>query len=244
MGRIHVAVVSDAPLLLLGLGAILRQDKQLQVVTLVHDLPDVARATRQLPCHVLLVHTATPALTAPRVMVHASANFPAAKVLLLTEQAGRPDLVSALRAGVHGYAVLGDLSPDELCRGVVTLAHQGLWTCSVSTRLLLRDALLDDAAEGRTAVGPTAPDGRARSGLSNRELVVLRKAASGQGETQIARDLSISPNTVKMYFRRICEKLQATSRAEAIEMGGRLGLVPVGYSSAGRSSAVPAAMIT
>lgn len=242
MARIHVAVVSDAPLLLLGLGAILRLDKQLLVAALADEVTALARAAHQLPCHVILVHTATPSLTAPRVMGYVAAQFPEAKVLLITEQAGPAELLGALRAGVHGYAVLGTLSPDELCRGVVTLAHQGLWTCAVSTRLLLREALLDDAAEERAA--GTTLNGRARSGLSNRELVVLRKAASGQGETQIARDLSVSPNTVKTYFHRICDKLQAASRAEAIETGVHLGLVPAGYYRGGSPSAAPAAITT
>jgi DNA-binding NarL/FixJ family response regulator len=228
MARIHVAVVSDAPLLLLGLGAILRQHDQLLMVAAVRDISMLASSVRQRPCHVVLVHTATPSLTAARLLGSLPATSPEAKVLLLTEQAGRAELMAALRLGIPGYAVLGTLAPEELCRGIVTLAQNGLWTCSAATRLLLREALLDDAAEDG-AVARGAQNSKVRSGLSDRELVVLRKAASGQGETQIARDLSVTTNTVKTYFHRICEKLQAPSRAEAIEAGIHLGLVPDGY---------------
>jgi DNA-binding NarL/FixJ family response regulator len=235
MARIHVAVVSDAPLLLLGLGAILRQDDQLLVIAEVREVATLASAVRQLPCHVVLVHTATPSLTASRVLGYLPAQFPEAKVLLLTEQSGRAELLTALRLGVPGYAVLGTLSPQELCRGIITLAQHGLWTCSVATRLLLREALLDDAAEERSVM-QVGQNGKVHSSLSDRELVVLRKAASGQGETQIARDLSVTTNTVKTYFHRICEKLQAPSRAEAIEVGIHLGLVPAGYHRGGTTT--------
>jgi DNA-binding NarL/FixJ family response regulator len=243
MARIHVAVVSDAPLLLLGLGAILRQDDQLLVIAEVREVSSLASAVRQRPCHVVLVHTATPALTASRLLGSLPALCPEAKVLLLTEQSGRAELLAALRLGVSGYAMLGTLAPEELCRGIVTLAQNGLWTCSAATRLLLREALLDDAAADGAAAR-AAQNGKVHSGLSDRELVVLRKAASGQGETQIARDLSVTTNTVKTYFHRICEKLQAPSRAEAIEAGIHLGLIPDGYHRGGATTALRPALTT
>ena len=73
------------------------------------------------------------------------------------------------------------------------------------------------AQEERAAyAGPT---------LTRRELMVLEHLARGQSNRAIAVDLRISENTVKNHVRSILEKLQATSRAEAVVIGLRHGLV-------------------
>jgi DNA-binding NarL/FixJ family response regulator len=230
MDQVHVAVASEAPLVLLGLATILRQDQQLTVVAEVRDALTATAAAGRFPCDVLLVDTATPALTASRVLPHLVEHSPATKLLIVTENAGRDQLLAALRGGVLGYAVQGDLAPEELCHGVVTLARHGVWTCPTATRMLLIGALLDDAAAAAPA--RLSPTGRPRrSQLSARELAVLRMAAAGKREGQIASDLNVSPNTVKTYLRRICEKLRAPSRADAIQQGITLGLVTDGFSA-------------
>lgn len=226
MDRVRVVVLSDAPLLLLGLGTILRQDQQLAVVAEVSEVRAALAAVRRLSCDVLLVHhTATASATATRLAENMPADGPRPRLLLLTEQSGREELLAALRMGIQGYAVLSELTPDELCHGVVILARHGLWMCPVATRHLLDVAPLDRVSMRRpespmlTAVGFPRPD------LSDRELAVLRQAAAGQREAQIAHDLCLSPNTVKTYLRRICDKLQTSSRADAIQVGIYLGLV-------------------
>ena len=230
MDQVHVAVACEAPLVLLGLVTILRQDQQLAVVTEVSDALTAVAVAGRFPCDVLMVETATPALTASLLIPDLAAHSPATKVLILTEYSGRDQLLTALRGGVLGYAVLGDLAPEELCRGVVTLARHGVWTCPAATRLLLSGALLDDAAAAPASrLSPTAQTRRPE--LSERELAVLQMAAAGKREGQIASDLKVSPNTVKTYLRRICDKLQASSRADAIQQGIYLGLVSARFST-------------
>jgi DNA-binding NarL/FixJ family response regulator len=226
MDRVRVVVLSDAPLLLLGLGTILRQDQRLAVAAEVAEVRAAVAAVRRVSCDVLMVHhTATAAATAARLAESMPDETPLPRLLLLTEQSGREELLAALRLGIPGYAVLSELTPDELCHGVVQLAQHGVWMCPVATQHLLDVAPLDRVLTRRpessmlTTVGFPKPD------LSERELAVLRQAAAGQREVQIAHDLCLSPNTVKTYLRRICDKLQTSSRADAIQVGIYLGLV-------------------
>jgi NarL family two-component system response regulator LiaR len=63
-------------------------------------------------------------------------------------------------------------------------------------------------------------------GMSAREYEVLEKVASGLTNKQIARDLGISPHTVKTQVSSLLTKLNAARRTEAIKKARRLNLIP------------------
>lgn len=63
-------------------------------------------------------------------------------------------------------------------------------------------------------------------GISPREIEVLDELAQGKANKVIARDLGISPNTVKTHISRLFEKLDAANRTEAIARARDLRLLP------------------
>ena len=63
-------------------------------------------------------------------------------------------------------------------------------------------------------------------GLSPRECEVLELLAAGHANKVIARQLDISPNTVKTHIARLYEKLEVTSRTQAIAKARELRLLP------------------
>ncbi|WP_447725071.1 response regulator transcription factor [Sphingomonas koreensis] len=76
---------------------------------------------------------------------------------------------------------------------------------------------------------PPRPDGnpivQASLGISDREMTVLRELAAGHANKQIARNLGISPNTVKTHVARLFEKLGASRRTDALARARELGLL-------------------
>jgi LuxR family maltose regulon positive regulatory protein/serine/threonine-protein kinase PknK len=60
------------------------------------------------------------------------------------------------------------------------------------------------------------------SGLNGRELAILRMLEAGRSNPQIARELTVTVNTVKWYLKNIYAKLGATNRAEAGHLGRSL----------------------
>lgn len=75
--------------------------------------------------------------------------------------------------------------------------------------------------------------------LSERELEVLRCVSQGAGNKQIARELFISENTVKVHLRNIYKKLGATSRTEAATEAIRQGIIDLPGAAAGKTAAPP-----
>lgn len=63
-------------------------------------------------------------------------------------------------------------------------------------------------------------------GISPRECEVLEALAQGRANKVIARDLDISPNTVKTHLAKLFEKLEVSNRTEAIAKARELGLLP------------------
>ena len=69
------------------------------------------------------------------------------------------------------------------------------------------------------------PQAQAALGISPRELSVLAEIVAGRSNKEIARQLNVSPNTVKTHVARLFEKLGAKRRTDAIAKARELGIV-------------------
>lgn len=84
-------------------------------------------------------------------------------------------------------------------------------------------------ADGTSPTRPRPPGPRSTSGarrqLTRREKEILRFLALGMGTSAIARELAISPATVRNHAQRILAKLQVHSRLAAVARGYAVGLL-------------------
>jgi DNA-binding CsgD family transcriptional regulator len=62
-------------------------------------------------------------------------------------------------------------------------------------------------------------------GVSERELEVLQLLAAGRSNKEIARELEVSPNTIKSHVTKLLGKLEARRRTEAISRARELGMI-------------------
>ena len=113
------------------------------------------------------------------------------------------------------YRRYARLAPTELYLGLVALGFLVLGVV-VGVRVF---------APPKPAPFDGNPQALESLGISPRELEVLQALAAGLANKEIARQLDVSPNTVKTHVARLFEKLGAQRRTEAIRKARELGLV-------------------
>lgn len=113
------------------------------------------------------------------------------------------------------YRRMARLAPTELYLGLLALGFLVLGVV-IGVRVF---------SPPRAAPFDGNPQAIESLGISPRELEVLQALAAGLANKEIARQLDVSPNTVKTHVARLFEKLGAQRRTEAIRKARELGLV-------------------
>ncbi len=152
-----------------------------------------------------------------RPFLRASRSANAAAVAVLTGAAPaeqRSDL------GYGGLALLRAMPRSDALQAAVIASGAGL---SVWDPELHSPAEASAAEATGAAEAPLSP----LSPLSPRERTVLERTGAGLSTKAVARELGISPNTVKFHLRAAFEKLRVTSRAEAVMAAIRRGELSV-----------------
>ena len=136
-------------------------------------------------------------------------------ILVLGGAAPPVALPRLLRAGLRGL-LPRDATEPEIAAAIEALAAGLVVLHPAATR-----------ATGARPARPVAPEDARREALTPRELEVLTMMAEGLGNRAIARSRGISVHTVKFHVAAVLDKLGARSRAEAVAVGLRRGLLMV-----------------
>ena len=170
----------------------------------------------ELAPDVVIMDLKMPGLTGVETTRRISGIAPLARVVVLTISADDEDVMDAVMAGACGY-LLKDSSIDQLLAGIRAAAGgESLISPQIAAKVLQR--LRAQSAD--TVAAETI-----RAELSERELEVLRLIANGKDNAEIARELFISPKTVKNHISNILMKLQIDNRIQAAVYAVRSGIV-------------------
>jgi len=145
-----------------------------------------------------------------------SSLAPLSRVVVLTISADDDDVMNAVMAGACGY-LLKNSSIQELIAGIsAASAGESLISPQIAAKVLQRLRAQSKDADAAETI---------RAELSDRELQVLKLIANGKDNAQIARELFISPKTVKNHISNILMKLQIENRIQAAVYAVRSGIV-------------------
>ncbi|MDQ3994434.1 MAG: response regulator transcription factor [Actinomycetota bacterium] len=215
LDELRVLLVDDHDLFRTGLTNLLVE----QGVHVVGEAPDgrtALRLVRELVPDVVVMDLNMPGITGVEATREITVMSPLTRVVVLTISADNTDVVEAVMAGACGY-LLKDSSIQELIAGIrAAAAGESLISPQIATKVL--QVLRSHSADGGAADA-------IRAELSDRELEILKLIANGKDNAEIARDLFISPKTVKNHISNILMKLQIDNRIQAAVYAVRSGIV-------------------
>lgn len=212
-GPLTVLIADDQPLVRTGLSLILRAAPGIEVVGEAGNGEEAVTEALRLRPDVVLMDIRMPVLDGVGATERLVAEVPGCRVLALSTFDMDEYVIRALRAGASGF-LPKDVSPEELASALRTV-HSG--EAVVAPRLLTR--LIGAFV---TAPPPAAAD---LSGLTPREVDILRLIASGLDNTEIAASLTIGVQTVKNHVTNVFAKLGVRDRAQAVIAAYESGLV-------------------
>ena len=148
-------------------------------------------------------------------------------------EAGATDALQAMAAGARAEAALDDDATPQQLRAAVAAVLAGLSVRMASQPFRRQPALETDrgraAPDAERAPPPSGPAGGAwvetTEPLTSREIEVYELLAKGLSNREIAGVLGISAHTAKFHVAQILAKVGAATRAEAVALGLRLGLI-------------------
>jgi DNA-binding NarL/FixJ family response regulator len=213
--ELRVLLVDDHDLFRTGLKNLL-EEHGVQVVGEAQNGQTALRLVPELVPDVVIMDLNMPGLSGVETTRHLTGLAPLARVVVLTISVDDEDVMDAVMAGACGY-LLKDSSIDDLIAGIrAAAAGESLISPQIAAKVLQRlrsQAKSEDAAE------------TIRAELSDREVQVLKLIANGKDNAQIARELFISPKTVKNHISNILMKLQIENRIQAAVYAVRSGIV-------------------
>jgi len=215
----RVAIVEDDPKYRSGLAATLGLTAEFRVVdAFAAATPFLARneaAGAHSPWDLVVTDLGLPDLSGIDVIRRFKQERPQVPVVALTVFEDPARIVDAICAGADGY-LLKRTPPDELTSQLQAIVAGGSPLTPDVARTLMRFVRRADPHVSGEA-GPL--------GLSERERDVLRLLAEGMIYKQVADELSISVVTVRTYVRRIYEKMQVRTVAQAVQRAVREGAI-------------------
>lgn len=213
MARIRVVIADDHPLFRTGIrDRLTRSDCPIDVQGEAEDGAQAIELAERLRPDVVLMDIAMPGVNGIEATRRIKERCPKVSVLILTAYDDQQYIFALLESGAAGY-LLKTADGSELS-DAIRRVHEGepVLSPEIARKVLARFArntLSEDQLTAET--------------LSPREQEVLRLAARGVGNKEIAAALSLSVRTVQNHLSHIFNKLAVASRTEAVVIGLRNG---------------------
>jgi DNA-binding NarL/FixJ family response regulator len=205
-GPTRILVVDDHPMLRAGVIAVIELEGGLEIAGQASNGAEAVEAFRKLQPDITLMDLQMPGISGIEAIQSIRAEFPEARIIVLTTYAGDVQALRALKAGAAGYLLKSTLRKDLI--DTIRKVHSG------------RKHVPPEIAE-QIALHS------ANESLSERETSILRLVSGGKANKEIARQLSISEETVKAHLKNAFLKLGVTDRTEAAITAAKRGIIEI-----------------
>lgn len=211
--QIRILIVDDDPMMQLGLEQVLGDYSYIEIVGLADNGKlGVEEAIEKKP-DLVVMDIAMPQLDGIAATQQIKEKLPDTRVVVLTSHDSQQEVMGALSSGADAYCVKG-ASIERLISAITAAIDGATYLDPQVGRMVIQNL---------QPTSPAVPENSAN--LSSRELDVLKLLVEGKTNTEIAKDLFLSPNTIKTHVKGIMNKLAVDDRVKAAVVALRTGLV-------------------
>jgi DNA-binding NarL/FixJ family response regulator len=203
---IRILVVDDHPVVRRGIAALIATESDMSLVGEAATGREALQRFRAHQPDITLMDLQMPEMSGLDAIIAIRAEFPEARIIVLTTYLGDVQVLRAIKAGARGYLLKNSLYKELL--ETIRAVHGGKRSLSAEVSFQLAEHGTDDA-------------------LTPGEIRVLRLIAQGHANKEIAAKLSTSEGTIKGQIRSILSKLGANDRTHAAMIALKRGIIDV-----------------
>ena len=217
---IRVLIADDQAMVRAGFRMILEMQDDMEVVGEASDGAETIAAVKKLKPDIVLMDIQMPGmdgLEATRRIVEMHDEVPT-KVLILTTFERDDYIFEALRTGACGF-LLKNATPEDLVAGIRVVAEgNALLAPSVTRRVIAKFAQKPKPRDYTDSL----------SGLTSREVDIMKLIARGKTNAEIAQELFIGEATVRTHVSNLLSKLELRDRVQIVAFAYESGIVQPG----------------
>jgi DNA-binding NarL/FixJ family response regulator len=209
---IRILIVDDHAVVRKGLVMVLRLEPDLEVVGEAENGRAGLEAAKKINPDIVLVDLVMPEMDGQEMALVLRKTHPKIKIMMLTGTEVDDRVFELVAAGIEGY-VLKNIEPGELVRAIHAVVHG--------------EAYLHPDVMRKVVSRMSQPQHTLSVSLTPREHEVLEWMATPNTYRQIAKQLSVSEETIRSHAKNILEKMKQPNRAQAVLAAMRLGLIEI-----------------
>jgi DNA-binding NarL/FixJ family response regulator len=212
-GKIRIVLADDHPIVLDGLRNLIRAEPDFELVGEAASGLSALKIVREQRPDVAVLDISMPELNGIVLSRRLAAEMPGLRLLVLTLHEDRAYLNQALEAGVRGY-VLKRSAVENLVQAIRAVLVGGLYIDPAIVGRVFESKQVNKRLTARKGVAPA---------LTDREADVLKMAALGFTNKEIASRLDVGVKSIETYKARGLEKLGLKTRAELVRYASGQG---------------------